>query len=528
MDPGAIASAAQMRMYIIIGYLGLLVLLGLFASRMGRGTKTDYLLASHSIGPFLLLMSLFGTTMTAFAMVGSSAEAYSNGILPYGLMASSSGIVHSLCFFLVGIKLWSFGKRYGYSTQIEFFRDRLDSQLIGYVLFPILVVLLIPYLLLGVYASGMAIQAMTAGAFPDFAMFADAKPSMNGGVPRWLGSLVVCGVVLFYVFFGGMRGTAWANAFQTMVFMVLGALAVYLLAMKLGGHDTLLENLRELSSKVDADHTTRRQHSQLEFFTYLLIPLSVGMFPHIFQHWLTAKNAESFKLAVVCHPLFIMIVWVPCVFIGIWATTLNLPPGVAADPNTILPFLVKKELAPMIAGLLAAGILAAIMSSLDSQFLCVGTMFSTDIAEPLIGKQLDGRQQVWVARSFIVAIVIVTYLISLLKVQSVFKMGVWSFAGFASLFPVVFASLYWKRLTAAGALAGILTAIGSWLYLFQRGGWGADENFALEFFWQNEVVRANPVVLPFIGGIVAMVLTSLITKPPKNDVIAKFFPVNKS
>ena len=57
------------------------------------------------------------------------------------------------------------------------------------------------------------------------------------------------------------------------------------------------------------------------FFTYMLIPLSVGMFPHLFQHWLTAKSAESFKVPVVLHPLFIMIVWVPCVLIGVWATT---------------------------------------------------------------------------------------------------------------------------------------------------------------------------------------------------------------
>ena len=85
------------------------------------------MLASHSIGPFLLLMSLFGTTMTAFALVGSTGEAFKEGIGVYGMLASSSGIIHSLCFFVIGIKLWSLGRRYGYTTQIQFFRDRLDS-----------------------------------------------------------------------------------------------------------------------------------------------------------------------------------------------------------------------------------------------------------------------------------------------------------------------------------------------------------------------------------------------------------------
>lgn len=217
------------QLLIIGGYLVLLLILGLSASRLFRGTSEDYLLASHSIGPFLLLMSLFGTTMTAFALVGSSGEAFKEGIGVYGMMASSSGIIHSLCFFFIGVKLWSFGRRHGYLTQIQFFRDRLESNAIGYLLFPILVGLVIPYLLIGVIASGTVIQVMTAGAFPDFAAFATKSPGTSGGIPPWLGSLVICIVVLIYVFAGGMRGTAWANAFQTLVFMVLGVVTFFVI-----------------------------------------------------------------------------------------------------------------------------------------------------------------------------------------------------------------------------------------------------------------------------------------------------------
>ena len=137
MNPG------QIRLIIIAVYLLLLLGLGFIASRSFSGTKKDYLLASHSIGPFLLLMSVFGTTMTAFALVGSSGEAFKSGIGVYGMLASSSGIIHSLCFFVIGVKIYSFGRKYGYSTQCEFFRDRLDSDLVGLLLFPILVVLVL-------------------------------------------------------------------------------------------------------------------------------------------------------------------------------------------------------------------------------------------------------------------------------------------------------------------------------------------------------------------------------------------------
>ncbi len=357
--------ASMTQLWIIVGYLGLLLLLGFFASRMFTGTKSDYQLASHSIGPFLLLMSIFGTTMTAFALVGSSGEAFKEGIGVYGMLASSSGIIHSLCFFVVGVKLWSLGYRHGYTTQIQFFRDRLDSDRIGLLLFPILVGLVIPYLLIGVLASGSVIQTMTAGAFPQ--LFEATK----GGVPREIGSLVICAVVLCYVFFGGMRGTAWANAFQTLVFMVLGVVAFCVIASRLGGEETLLANLQKLGEAIPKEKATRVDMSKTKFFTYLFIPLSVGMFPHLFQHWLTAKSADSFKLPIVMHPIFIMIVWVPCVLIGVWATTeyVKIPPPVQANPNIVLPFLVKIKAGPVLGGFLTAGILAAVMSSLDSQFL---------------------------------------------------------------------------------------------------------------------------------------------------------------
>ena len=145
-------------------------------------------------------MSLFGTTMTGFALVGSTGESFKQGIGVYGMLASSSGIVHPLCFFVFGPKLWSLGRRYGYTTQIQFFRERLESNGIGLLLFPVLVALVITYLLIGVLASGLTVNGVTRGAFPD--LFA----SYAGGVPPWLAALVICVVVLLYVFFGGISG----------------------------------------------------------------------------------------------------------------------------------------------------------------------------------------------------------------------------------------------------------------------------------------------------------------------------------
>ena len=92
--------------WVIIIYLGGLLAFAMGSKLFFRGTSTDYFVASRSIGPFMLLMSVFGTTMTAFALVGSTGKAFERGVGTYGLMASSSGLIHAACFFLIGVKLW--------------------------------------------------------------------------------------------------------------------------------------------------------------------------------------------------------------------------------------------------------------------------------------------------------------------------------------------------------------------------------------------------------------------------------------
>ena len=502
-------------LWIIIIYLGLLLGLGVMSFTRRRGGSADFFLAERSIGPFLLLMSLFGTTMTAFALVGSTAESFQRGIGVYGLMASISCLVHPAIFFLIGIRLWSFGKKHGYMTQIQFFRDRLESEHIGIVLFPILVGLLMPYLLIGVYAAGLFLNGVTSGLFPE--AFADHR----GGVPPAIGSLVICLVVLTYIFMGGLRGAAWANAFQTVVFIIIAIVAFNVLSSALGGMEAaslaVLEKAPEKFTRVDIN--------KWEFASYFFIPLSVGMFPHLFQHWLTAKSARTFRLSVIAHPLCIMIVWVPCVMIGAWAFAhfLGTPQHnvMSANANTVLPIAVKNLTSPVMAGFLSAGVLAAIMSSLDSQFLCLSNIFSNDIVVHYSRKdRFTDKQIVFMGRAFIVLIVTITYVLTLFEPRSVFTLAVWCFSGFGSLFPIVLAAVYWPRLTRAGAFAGILTTAAAWLFMF------ADSNFAAEADYRihvGEGIELMPAALLFVICAVVTAGVSLMTRPPSKETLLKFF-----
>jgi len=129
----------NLSLLIIIIYLLLVLGLGFWANLLLKKTGEDYFVASRTIGPFLLLMSLFGTNMTTFAILGSSGEAYHEGIGVFGLMASISALVMPCIFFFVGTRVWALGKRFGYLTQVQYFRERWGSDRLGLLLFAVLI-----------------------------------------------------------------------------------------------------------------------------------------------------------------------------------------------------------------------------------------------------------------------------------------------------------------------------------------------------------------------------------------------------
>src|SRR3990172_3412755 len=189
---------------VVFAYLGAVLYVGIFAFRTaGRQSNAEeYFLAGRSLGPAVFLLSLFGTNMTAFTILGASGHAFSNGIVTFGLMASSSALIIPLCLFFVGTRLWALGKRNGFMTTVQMFRDRWECGHIGTVIFAVQAALLVPYIVIAVMGGGTTLRTVS-----------------NGLVPFWLGGAVASLVVMGYVFLGGMRGTAWVNAIQSVLFM---------------------------------------------------------------------------------------------------------------------------------------------------------------------------------------------------------------------------------------------------------------------------------------------------------------------
>lgn len=495
---------------IILGlYLLAIVVLGVVSARYFRGGTDDYFVASRSLGPFVLFMTVFGTTMTAFAMVGSTAETYEYGVGTFGKLASWSALVHPACFFLIGLPLWTLGKRHGYVTQIEYFRDRFQSSGLGYVLFPALVGLLIPYVIVGLLGVGSVVSGVTAGAFPE--TFA----ANRGAIPPWLSMAIISAVVLFYIFIGGARSAAWVNVFQTAVFVGMGLLAFWLIADKLGG-------LEAASAKANPAKAIRDGNlKEAEFFTYWMIPLSVGLFPHVFQNFLTAKSTKSYKLLLAAQPVAILLAWLPCILIGFWATGAIVPetgapvvtPG--GSPNAVLGLMVAKLTSPLVAGLVAAGVLAAI--SLDAQFIAMGTMFTRDIVVHFFGPgKFSDAANLRIARGFIVVLVVLCYLLTFGETRQIFALGTWCFTGYAGLLPLLLAAIYWRRVTKAAAYAAVIVTSAVWFWLFAASGYGVDRKFLLG--------GMLPVATVFAACAVTVVVVSLCTKAPSAETLSRFFP----
>lgn len=517
---------------VVFAYLAVVLYIGVFAFRRGRASNEDYFLAGRSLGSIVFLLSLFGTNMTAFAILGSSGLAYRVGVGVYGLLAASSAFVIPFTIFLIGTRLWAYGKRFGHMTQVQFFRDRWECSTIGTLIFVLTAGMLVPYIVIGVMGGGATLEALSRVVGPDG----------TAGAP-WVsyevGGAIVALVVMSYVFFGGMRGTAWVNTFQTILFLSFGAIAFVLIGRDLGGFDTILARLG--TNPRTAPLLSRERISELEFFSYFFIPLSSIMFPHISIMCLTARRVSAFKRTVVLYPICILAIWLPSVYLGVVAADQfpGLGPGQSDD---VLLRMLTAHTNLWVAGILGAAIMACVMAS-DSQILALCTMFTEDVFAHYGGKRRFGdAAQVWTGRLFVIGVTVVAYLAALrLKNHvGIFDLAIrFAFSGFAALAPVMLAALFWKRSTKWGALAatlwvGVSVVGAAWLHATTADIAPPPGAAPVPIFpalgklllrtTGNVTVYGALSVLPMVLGSALLVwIVSLATPPPSAATIARYF-----
>ena len=428
---------------VIFVYLAIIAFIGSIAFRRGQANTEDFFLANRSIGSMVFFLSLFATNMTAFAILGSSGQAYRQGIGIFGLMASSSCFMIPLTIFFIGTRLWALGKKFGHQTQVSFFRDRWECNHIGTVIFALSAAMLVPYMIISIMGGGTVLSEISAQ---------NGRPL----IPYAAGCAIVAVVVTLNVFFGGMRGTVWVNIFQTILFVCFGTVAVIAISHALP--KTFAEYMAALANDPKTKAlVTRERIPPQTFWSYTLIPLSSIMFPHMAIMCFSARKMSAFKRTVIAYPIAIAVTWLTCVFLGVLgAATL----GKLSDPDGVLLRLLGTYTPVWLAGILGAGIISAVMGSDAHQVLALSTMFTKDVFVHYGGREKFGESRsVHFARGFIVVVTVIAYFVALAlkEKQGIFEIAIrYAFSGFAAMAPVMVAALFWKRSTKWGALAATL------------------------------------------------------------------------
>lgn len=422
-------------------YLLISLLTGIIPSLRITKSVGGYVAGDRSMNLFVLYFVLGASIFSSFAFLGGPGWAYSRGAAAFYIIAY--GVIGIVPLYFFGPRAWRLGKRYGYVTQAELLADRFDSTFLSVMLAILSVVVFIPYLTLQMVGAGYVLNVISEGL-----------------IPFWAGAGVTYLVVLIYVYFSGVMGVGWSNAFQGLFMMIMAwVLGIYLPNTLYGGIGPMFEAIMEsgrsamLSAPgLAADGTP---WSWWEYSSAVLISaVGFSVWPHFFMRSYAAKNVKTMRLSVVLYPTFLLFL-VPILLIGFSAIVAF--PGVEPADSILPTILMRLDLPAVVIGLFCAGALAASMSSGDAILHSAASIAIRDGVSQLTS--LSDKTERLLIQLSVLAIGLIAYLFAVVIDISIVALLLGSYGGVAQIFPVVFAMFYWRRATKAGALAGLFGGI---------------------------------------------------------------------
>ncbi len=433
------------KLLVVLVYLAGMLVLGALARRK-RGGAQEFFLAGRSLRTFVLLGTMAATNFSAFTVVGFSGAGYRMGFAFYPVMAYATGLM-ALTFILIGIPAFRIGRELGLITPAELIEARFGSPGLGVLFAAAQSVFTLPYLALQPLAAGYVLESLL-------------------GVPHALGAAVVTAVIVCYVLAGGMRSVAWTDVVQG--FIMLAALAAGLAVVDnaLGGWGAATTRLAAASP----EHLTRPgAGGGLPigiWVSYMALWFMADpMLPQLFQRFYAAKTERSIVRMAALYPVVTTVLFFLPVAIGAFGR-LVIPGLEGQKADTVFPLLMESVGGPWLAGLAAAGVLAAIMSTMDSQLLTLASIVERDFLRRRDSdtQRAPGapapRPTTRRARFAVALLAAAGCALALRPPATMLAIATEAFAGFAVLFPTVIAALYWRRATAGGALASIVVGEG--------------------------------------------------------------------
>jgi SSS family solute:Na+ symporter len=424
---------------VFVGYLAVVMMIAVYAYRRSTKSSEDYFVASRSIGPLVLFLSLAATNFSAFTFFGFAGAAYKFGFAYYGIMGFGTGFM-ALSFYFIGKKVWKEGKKHGFITPPELMGHRFSSDSLRMVFLAVMVVFTLPYLATQAIGGGITLEQLTEGA-----------------ISYEMGALIVTLVVVMYVTLGGMRGDAYTDVLQGIMMLVIMLSAVGIVSVGLGGfteaNSRLAESLPDWFSRPGGGG----------FFTpeiwisYMLLWIMCDpLFPQLFTRFYTAKDERSIKISMVLYAPMTMVLFLCPVLIGAWGQ-LEFPNLVGSEADQIMPLMVGEFAPSWVFAIVLSGAFAALMSTADSQLLVLSSMLTRDVYKRWVKRTASQLEEFVVGKVLVVALAFVGLAIALSSVETLFEtLTKTTFTGLAVLFPTTIAALYWDRANKWGAIASIV------------------------------------------------------------------------
>ena len=481
---------------LIIYFVAMLAMGVIFFVRQKSVSDKDYFLGGRSMGPWVTAMSAQASDMSAWLLMGLPGS-----ILAFGLGQAWIGIGlaigTALNWILIAKRLRKFSAAANDSITLPQYLSNRFAAKSKAMQVTCAVVFLVCFTL---YVA----SAFVAGANVFTSLF---------DVEKSVAMLIFAAILILYTFLGGYKAVCWTDFFQGLLMLVAVLTVPIIIALTKELDTSLLDKV-----VVAADGTSYSflgnlfSASPKEIASGLAWGLGYFGMPHILFRFMAIKKPSMVKKSAIVAITWVVLALVAVIVIAVFGRMLvGEELLVKGEQSMIFVELSRDLFPPVISGILLSAIIAASMSTADSQLLVASSSFTSDIYKPLIRKKASDKEVLWAGRIVVLVIAVVAYFIASSKgqgAQAIMNLVENAWAGFGSAFgSVVILSLFWRRFTYKGALAGVIAG-------------GLTDILWLIFL--SAKTGIYELIPGFAVSMVAAVVVTLLDKTPSDEAIAIF------
>ncbi|SFA54591.1 solute:Na+ symporter, SSS family [Paracoccus halophilus] len=417
----------------IAAYVVISVLVAILSRAGKSATMSDYFLGGRSMGGVVSALSYSATTYSAFMMVGLAGLTYKGGVGALGFEIVYFAGVSLVAVF--GPRFWAAGRKFGFVTPSEMLGTRYGSRHVAIAAAVVSCIFLIPYSAVQLSGVGYLVSGMSGGA-----------------ISFGTGLLIATALAIFFAYVAGIRSVMWTDSLQALLMIVAALIVVVLVVGELGGFTGMFETIA--ARKPEMLTVPGPGLFSLTTFIGLTIPwffFSISN-PQVSQRMFMPESLAALRRMLLIFLCFGLVYTLVSVIWG-FSAFVAFPELENADLATSV--LLASDFVPPILGVIVmVGILAAAVSTIDSILLTLSSMVARDVYGNLSDDRSD-RRQLWIGKLVIPVISVLSLGFAALELNLISILSVAASAGLVVTVPAIIGTFFWKRGTAAGALASI-------------------------------------------------------------------------